>query len=812
MRNLLIWLPTLAILLALRLFDVAPVNQLRHAWFDITSAVFAPDLPTPAPVVIVAIDDASLDRVGRWPWPRDRIADLVDRISAANPSVIALNFLLSDGASNPISDGDLRLQAALAGAPTVLGSAILNDIEPNASQTEPETGGAQAALPQAGRLLSSLPEFRVAAQGEGFISAFEDVDGRLRKSPVAIAIGDALIPSFAVEAARVHTGNPVLEIEPGLFGAPAALNLSNRELPLDWRGRLIPDLRRLGVAETLSAASVLDGSENPARFTDTVVIVGATATGLGGQWRVPGHGYLSGVAAQSLFVQSAMTGEALSRPISIIMIEIVLGSALFAAMAMLGKGGDGHQLLTRFFVCFVPLIGGGLILILNSQIAADVTWPTFCLVAGFGLASADRFVLLRRESHRLREFNTQLIDQAADIILTLDDDDRITFANHSAMALIGLDHAEAAGQSIHNFLTIRSPTAPVEAELGIGKADVFEASTKVPPAARMADFELHRSRLVDAEPSTRLLIGRDITRLRSVERRLDLTSERMQAILDIVPIGVALFSSDRRLANSNVAFRTLLGLESLSGNPTYDALFEGWHAEAKENGGQAGITGPSNQDSKPFENPNPVARIRNDDGRWLCLHQAIPRVGGLLIAAYDETDSRNQALALNEEMKRATAADAAKGVLLANVSHELRTPLNAIIGFSEIMKQDLSSVRPKQYADYIGHVHDSALYLLSLVNDLLEESGNERQDKTDGKQEADVVAEMRSAVAALQTMADKAGVTLTATLPNGPLPVRVGGRHLRQIVSNLLTNGIKFTASGGAVTLDVGVTDQRAIA
>ncbi|MEM9128867.1 MAG: ATP-binding protein, partial [Pseudomonadota bacterium] len=61
-------------------------------------------------------------------------------------------------------------------------------------------------------------------------------------------------------------------------------------------------------------------------------------------------------------------------------------------------------------------------------------------------------------------------------------------------------------------------------------------------------------------------------------------------------------------------------------------------------------------------------------------------------------------------------------------------------------------------------------------------------------------------------MADKAGVTLTATLPDGPLPVRVGGRHLRQIVSNLLTNGIKFTASGGAVTLDVGVTDQRAIA
>ena len=147
-------------------------------------------------------------------------------------------------------------------------------------------------------------------------------------------------------------------------------------------------------------------------------------------------------------------------------------------------------------------------------------------------------------------------------------------------------------------------------------------------------------------------------------------------------------------------------------------------------------------------------------------------------------------------------ADAATRRLdfLAKVSHEVRTPLNSVLGFAELMLQErfgpIGNVRYKGYAE---DIHQSGLYALSLLNDLLDiskiEAGKFELDFT----AVDVGEVVEACVSSLQPLAKRARIVLRTSLADD-LPVVVADpRRLRQILLNLLTNAIKFTKEGGQV-------------
>ena len=86
----------LAALVALRLADPAPMAALRLQGFDLLQRL-APRAYDPAvPVRVVAIDDESLRRLGQWPWPRDRLARLVDRLAQAGAAAVVLDLVLAE--------------------------------------------------------------------------------------------------------------------------------------------------------------------------------------------------------------------------------------------------------------------------------------------------------------------------------------------------------------------------------------------------------------------------------------------------------------------------------------------------------------------------------------------------------------------------------------------------------------------------------------------------------------------------------------------------------------------------------------------
>jgi signal transduction histidine kinase/CheY-like chemotaxis protein/HPt (histidine-containing phosphotransfer) domain-containing protein len=175
---------------------------------------------------------------------------------------------------------------------------------------------------------------------------------------------------------------------------------------------------------------------------------------------------------------------------------------------------------------------------------------------------------------------------------------------------------------------------------------------------------------------------------------------------------------------------------------------------------------------------------------------------GLLVNLNDVTELESTKALLREARAAADAANAAKSDFLANMSHEIRTPMNAILGFTEMLRR--GRIRDATQARrHLDTVHANGTHLLALINDILDLSKVEA-----GQLEVERIACAPHAVIAdvLESMtarADEKGVALRREV-DGPVPAEILGdpSRLRQVVTNLVGNAIKFTAQGEVVVTE----------
>ncbi len=161
---------------------------------------------------------------------------------------------------------------------------------------------------------------------------------------------------------------------------------------------------------------------------------------------------------------------------------------------------------------------------------------------------------------------------------------------------------------------------------------------------------------------------------------------------------------------------------------------------------------------------------------------------------------------LSAALEDAEAAGRAKAAFLASMGHELRTPLNAVIGFSDIMMAERFGPLSDRYKDYLTDIRNSGSRLLRVINDILEMSRFDSGRTELNEEILDPAECLSDAVRTLQAQADRKSVTLTCMLPPGLPPLRADRNRLRQMLLNLISNALKFTASGGAVTVTAFVT------
>ena len=161
----------------------------------------------------------------------------------------------------------------------------------------------------------------------------------------------------------------------------------------------------------------------------------------------------------------------------------------------------------------------------------------------------------------------------------------------------------------------------------------------------------------------------------------------------------------------------------------------------------------------------------------------------------------------DEARRRAEGANLAKSRFLATMSHELRTPLNAVLGFSEVMKGELFGPHAvPAYKEYSSDIHASGQHLLMLINEILDLSRVEAGRYELKEEPVSLTAVVEECLRLLWMRIERRHLVITDALESGLPRIWADERAVRQVTLNLLTNAIKFTPQGGAITIKVGWT------
>jgi signal transduction histidine kinase len=157
---------------------------------------------------------------------------------------------------------------------------------------------------------------------------------------------------------------------------------------------------------------------------------------------------------------------------------------------------------------------------------------------------------------------------------------------------------------------------------------------------------------------------------------------------------------------------------------------------------------------------------------------------------------------LQNAQQQAEAANRAKSTFLANMSHELRTPLNATIGFTDVVLSKSSGPLNGEQEEYLGYVLQSSRHLLDLINDILDLSKVEADKMEIDLSDVTICNLLNNCLAMVKELAHRSGVQLREEFAEDlPVTVRIDERKLKQVIYNLLSNGIKFTPAGESVTI-----------
>ncbi|MBI3458022.1 MAG: adenylate/guanylate cyclase domain-containing protein [Candidatus Rokubacteria bacterium] len=341
-------------------------------------------MPPPPGITLVAIDEGSLERIGHWPWPRTRTAELVRRLHAGGARVVGLDLLLTEPDQNTsltlaqalaeqyrafgldrgggssarfarildealtAADPDRALTEALAATRRVVVPYVFvfapNETSPidddarrrlNRSAiialAEPEAREAIEPLVATGVILP-LERFHEAAAGAGHVNVVPDLDGALRRTALVVRFGEADFPSLALETARIGLGLRRTDVR---LTADQHVQLGRRRAPTDERGFMhLTYYGPRGTFPHLSAADVLTSS-SPPPVQGHMVLVGFTALGLMDVRATPFDTQMPGVETHATALANLLEGRSLWRHVALRVPEAVAVLLLAAGSPLL---------------------------------------------------------------------------------------------------------------------------------------------------------------------------------------------------------------------------------------------------------------------------------------------------------------------------------------------------------------------------------------------------------------------------------------------------------------------------------------------
>jgi len=433
----------LLVLVTVRAVDPAPLRYLRARTFDLYQALQPREIGA-RPVVIVDIDDTSLNALGQWPWPRTMLADIVTRLFEYGVGLVAFDIVFPEpdrtspaflarrlptvtpevrAALEALPDNSAVLAEAMARGAVILSLGItpksITDRPPPRDPPSMALIGEDPRphMTQYGPVLGNLPVLEDAAVGRGVFAVSAEDDGVVRRVPMVLNADGTLWPSLSTEILRVATNTVTIGVRargassrgsggPGIEG----LVIGNVFVPTDAQGRLWIHFSRHDPEKYVSAVDVLRGTVDPARLAGRVAIIGTSAVGLLDLKTTPVSQAMPGVEVHAQVIESIVDGSVLTRSRLADALEILLALVTGGVLIVLVPwvGATWAMVLLLGSVC--GLGAGSWIAFSEHLTLFDPVFP--------GLVAVALHILLSYTSHARAEAQRRYIRTAFNHYMT----------------------------------------------------------------------------------------------------------------------------------------------------------------------------------------------------------------------------------------------------------------------------------------------------------------------------------------------------------------------------------------------------------
>ena len=446
---------------------------------------------------------------------------------------------------------------------------------------------------------------------------------------------------------------------------------------------------------------------------------------------------------------------------------------------------------------------------------------TFPLSGGAGCMAFDVTAAetARADLKRHVDSHDETLNHVADGVAIFSRDRKLTFHNRAFAEMWDLDLNFLLEQPSHGALLDRlreRRKLPAQSEYAKWRAD--ELSYYLDASGVNEDkWSLPDGRTLSVTRQRHpmgglLLLFKDITSELELQTSYNAQINTQSATLNNLHEACAVFGSDARLKLSNAAFQRLWALDNevLKDEPDYRDIVEAciplfherdvWNAIAQH------ITDPSPESRQPT---NGEMRRSNETVLTYLTHP-LPD-GNTLIAFADVTATRRVESALRAQADAFEAADKLKTEFVQNVSYQLRNPLNVILGYAEFLQSEAPGPLTEQQNTHINSILTASGQLSKLIGNILDlamiEAGRMDLDLSD----VNLAHLVEDTVDLMVKEAGDTQVTLKTDIDAGLGSVRADEKRLRQVLFNLLSNGLRFTPAGGEVVISASRMDDMVV-
>ena len=389
-------LVTLGLLLLVRISDPFMLESARLSWFD---GLQRDQEPTKSEqIVLVDIDEPTLEKLGQYPIPRNILADYIDE---APEALIGLNVLLSE---EDRFGGDAALASALSWKNSVL--AITPSSKTNTKYRPPQIGTATFGekdatdfLPELNGMLFAREELHDASLGYGTISSSRDVDGILRRAPLLEYFDNRIYPAFALDILRVAAGDISYQISTDDYGIQFVRIPAFKNIPTDINGNV-----QIAFWNQFERYSFTDIDKIP---EGSIAIVGATFEGSPVVTTPIGNMYPHDIQAN--LIKTMIDGVVITRPDEFFIYELlftlIVSLLLLFALVKLSIWVSG----VGFVAISVLSVMGATSLFTKSYLLIDPVFPLLALLLVFSHGSFVQFYTQFKLKQQIKaQFGTYL--------------------------------------------------------------------------------------------------------------------------------------------------------------------------------------------------------------------------------------------------------------------------------------------------------------------------------------------------------------------------------------------------------------------